>query len=98
MRRSWGFLLTLLTLISLVEYYCYIAFRLSIATLNHTNKKWATIAYIIVSVIGWGALFWLRYVSTHTFPRNVKALILAALFGFVVGKLLISVFMLLGDV
>lgn len=98
MKRSWGFLVTLIAVISLVEYYCYIAFRLSISSLNDTNKKWATVAYIVISVIGWGALFWLRYVSTHTFPRNVKALILASLFGFVVGKLLITVFMLLGDI
>lgn len=98
MKRSWGFLATVITLLSLVEYYCYVAFRLSIASLSQTNKKWITAVYIIVSLVGWASLFWMRYVSAHTFPKNVKALILAALFGFVVGKLLIAVFMLLGDV
>jgi predicted MPP superfamily phosphohydrolase len=96
MRGNWFFILITVVLFLIAEYYCYIAFVGSFKK-SKKQKKIAQIAFIVFTISGWAGLYWLRYVSHHQFPQNVKAVLLALLFGFVVSKMLIAVILLIAD-
>lgn len=98
MKGRLGFFLVLIGLVALIEYYCFVALSTSIRSMVPKRRVALYWLYGCLTLIGWASLFWLRYVSEHEFPRNVKALILAGLFGFVMGKAVIAAIMLIADI
>lgn len=96
MRGNLLFIIISVLLFLLAEYYCYVAFVGSFAQ-SRKRKRIAQWAYVVFTIAGWTGLYWLRYVSDHQFPQNVKAILLALLFGFVVSKMLIAIILLFAD-
>lgn len=97
MKINFKFLGIVLAFVLFIEYYCFVAFTNAVSTLSKPIRRWTIVVYIVLTLLSWLSLFWLRYVSHHSFPQNVKAVLLASMMGFVVGKLMIAVLMFCGD-
>lgn len=87
-----------IAIVILIEYYCFVALSTSIRNLVPKRRITFYWVYWILSIVGWVSLFWLRYLSGHAFPANVKAILLTTLFGLVISKAIVAVIMLLGDI
>lgn len=87
-----------IALILLTEYYCFTAFVTGFSGNKRSRKKWAVAAYLIFTVIGWAALLTFREWYPIGLPKNIKAVLTAFVIGFLLSKILITLFLLLGDI
>ncbi|HTO15891.1 MAG TPA: metallophosphoesterase [Edaphocola sp.] len=97
MKRDWSFFAIVLAVAIFIEYLCFVAFTTATQSLNKPLRRSLLIGYIIIMVLGWIGFLSLRYISQHEFPKNVKAIIIACLFGWFVGRLLIGIIMIIGE-
>ncbi|HRP89623.1 MAG TPA: metallophosphoesterase [Edaphocola sp.] len=92
-----SFLIVILSIAVFIEYLCFVAFTTATQTLNKPLRRGLLFAYIVIMVLGWIGFASLRYISNHEFPKNVKAVLIALLFGWFVGRLVIALFMFIGE-
>lgn len=88
----------LLVLFAVVEYYCFVAVQQASKSLPGKWRTGIIIFYILLSIAGILLFLSIRNVADNQYSPNIKALIIATSMGFVIGKVVIAVIMLLGDI
>ncbi|HLU16711.1 MAG TPA: metallophosphoesterase [Edaphocola sp.] len=97
MNGSADIILKILGSALLVEFYAFLALKYAFKGVQTKYRKLITALYWLATLGSWVFMGWLRYFADYNFPKNVKAILLAMLFGIVVGKMVAATIMLLGD-
>ena len=90
-------LFTLLILLLLGEAYTFILIRSSLRPMNRWWKKALFSFYILVTLFTWGCLFMFRSLLMGDLSHLARNIFLAFLLGFMLGKIVIAILMLMDD-
>ena len=91
-------LLIILLLVGLAEYYSFIAVR---AALRSAPPAWRTgvmVLYLVLSALSWLGFVLFRQINWANVPHLLRNIYIAFVLGFVVGKILILLVMLIDDI
>ncbi len=88
----------ILSIIGLAEYYSFIVVKSAVKNLPTVWKGALTATYIGLTTISWLGLILFRQVNWANVPHLVRNLYIAFVLGFVVGKILILLVMLIDDI
>ncbi len=94
----WLRLIIILALVTLAEYYSYVVVRSSLRTFSPAWRTGLIVLYIVMTCITWFGVFTFRYINWSILPLFVRNLYVAFTMGFVVGKLVVLLFMVLDDI
>jgi len=94
----WLRLLIFLGVIGLAEYYSFIVLRSAMRSLPRMWLIGLTAFYIISTVLVWLSIIFFRQINWATMPHMLRNIFIAFALGFIIGKVLILVVMLLDDV
>ncbi len=94
----WLRLIIILGLISLAEYYSYVVVRSSLRNLSPAWRTGLTVLYIILTCIAWFGIVTFRQINWSFLPQIIRNLYVAFTMGFIAGKLLVLLFMVLDDI
>lgn len=90
-------LLVVLGLIIVAEYYSFIVVRSAVRDMSAPWRMGITTAYILLTVLSWLGLILFRRINWANVPHLLRNVYVAFVLGFVVGKLLILLVMLVDD-
>jgi predicted MPP superfamily phosphohydrolase len=88
----------ILSIIGLAEYYSFLVVRSSVRNLQPVWRTSLTGLYLSLTAISWLGLIFFRTVNWAAMPHLVRNLYVAFVLGFVVGKILILLVMLVDDI
>lgn len=88
----------ILSIIGLAEYYSFIVVRSAARSLSPAWRNTTMAAYLALSAISWLGLIFFRQVNWAAMPHIVRNVYVAFVLGFVVGKVLILLVMLVDDI
>lgn len=88
----------ILSIIGLAEYYSFLVVRSSVRNLQPVWRTSLTGIYLSLTAISWLGLIFFRMVNWAAMPHLVRNLYVAFVLGFVVGKILILLVMLVDDI
>jgi uncharacterized protein len=88
----------ILSIIGLAEYYSFIVVRSSVRNMSPVWRTSITVLYLALTTMSWLGLVLFRAVNWAAMPHLVRNLYIAFVLGFVVGKILILLVMLIDDI
>ncbi len=90
-------LVIILAIIAIAEYYSYVAVRAAVQSLP-TGLRVGTMAlYILLSLSAWAGIAFFRTINWANVPHLLRNIYIAFVIGFIVGKILILIIMLVDD-
>lgn len=87
----------ILSIIALAEYYSFVLIRSALRSLPQVWRVSLFSAYIAFTALSWAGLLFFRQVNWAGLPHMVRNLYVALVLGFMIGKVLILLVMLLDD-
>lgn len=90
-------LLLILSIIGLAEYYSFIVVRSSVRNMPSVWRVTLTTLYLTLTVVSWLGLILFRQINWANVPHLLRNVYIAFVLGFVVGKVLILLVMLIDD-
>ncbi|MCD6063656.1 MAG: metallophosphoesterase [Flavipsychrobacter sp.] len=84
-------------LLALAEFYSFIVVRSAVRTLPAGGRMAVMIFYIALSLFAWVSFFMFRHINWANLPHMLRNIYVAFTIGFMVGKLLILVVMLIDE-
>lgn len=94
----WLRLLLVLGIVGLAEYYSFIVVRSSVRNMSATPRTVLTVLYVSLTVMSWLGLVLFRQINWANVPHLLRNIYIAFVLGFVVGKILILLVMLVDDI
>ena len=91
-------LIIILSIIGLAEYYSFIVVRSSVRNMPSAWRYTLTILYLAFTTLSWLGLILFRQINWANVPHLLRNVYIAFVLGFVVGKILILLVMLLDDI
>ncbi len=91
-------LIIILSIIGLAEYYSFIVVRSAVRNMPPAWRLSITVAYLALTTISWLGLVLFRQVNWANVPHLLRNVYIAFVLGFVVGKILILIVMLVDDI
>lgn len=91
-------LLIILSLVGLAEYYSFIVVRSSVRNLPSPWRITLTTVYLALTTLSWLGLIFFRAINWASVPHLLRNVYIAFVLGFVVGKLLVLLVMLVDDI
>jgi len=91
-------LLLILSIIGLAEYYSFIVVRSSVRNMPSVWRVTLTTLYLTLTVVSWLGLILFRQINWANVPHLLRNVYIAFVLGFVVGKVLILLVMLIDDI
>jgi len=93
----WTRLIIILGVIGLSEFYSYIVIRSALRSLPASWRTALTVLYIVLTCLTWLGIVLFRQVNWAALPHMLRNIYITFTLGFIAGKLLILVFMLLDE-
>lgn len=90
-------LIIFLLLFGLAEYYSFIVVRSAVRTLPSGGRLGIIIFYIFLTLFTWSSFFMFRQINWANLPHMLRNIYVAFTIGFLVGKILILVVMLIDE-
>jgi predicted MPP superfamily phosphohydrolase len=90
--------LIVLGIILLAEYYSFIVVRSAVRNMQSGWRIGLTTAYIAMTVLCWSGFFLFRQINWASVPHLLRNVYVAFMLGFIVGKILILLVMLVDDI
>jgi uncharacterized protein len=90
-------MLVFLGIVIIAEYYSFIAVRLAVRDLPSPWRIGLTAAYLLLTIASWLGLIFFRRINWANVPHLLRNVYVAFVLGFVVGKVLILLVMLIDD-
>jgi predicted MPP superfamily phosphohydrolase len=90
-------LLIILGIVGLAEYYSFIVVRSALRNLPAPWRTGITILYLLLTIGSWLGLVFFRQINWANVPHLLRNIYIAFVLGFVVGKVLILLVMLIDD-
>lgn len=87
----------ILSIIGLAEYYSFVVVKSALRSLPNVWRVSLFSLYIGFTALSWGGLLFFRAINWASMPHLVRNLYVALVLGFVVGKVLVLLVMLLDD-
>lgn len=94
----WLRLVIILSIVALAEYYSFIVVRSSVRSMPTVWRTSLTVLYLSLTVLAWLGFVLFRQMNWAAMPHLVRNLYIAFVLGFVVGKILILLIMLIDDI
>ena len=94
----WLRLIIILSIIGLAEYYSFIVVRSSIRNMQPVWRNTLTIVYLFLTTISWLGFILFRQINWAAMPHLLRNIYIAFVLGFVVGKILVLLVMLVDDI
>jgi predicted MPP superfamily phosphohydrolase len=91
-------LVIILSIIGLAEYYSFIVVRSSVRNMTPVWRVALTTVYVVLTVLSWLGLILFRQINWAGVPHLLRNVYIAFVLGFVVGKILILLVMLVDDI
>ena len=91
-------LFIILSIIGLAEYYSFILVRSAVRSMPSVWRITITAVYVSLTVLTWMGLIFFRQVNWASVPHLLRNVYIAFVLGFVVGKILIMLVMLVDDI
>ncbi len=88
----------ILSIIGLAEYYSYILVRSTVRSMPSVWRISLTTLYLSLTAMTWLGLIFFRQVNWAAMPHLLRNLYVAFVLGFVVGKILVLLVMLIDDI
>src|ERR1700743_2050899 len=90
--------LIILAVIILAEYYSFVTVRAVLRDLSPSWRTWVTILYLLLTAMSWLGLILFRRINWANVPHLLRNVYIAFVLGFVVGKILVLLVMLVDDI
>jgi predicted MPP superfamily phosphohydrolase len=91
-------LIIILGIIGLAEYYSFIVVRSSVRNMPPVWRYTLTILYLALTTVSWLGLILFRQINWAAVPHLLRNIYIAFVLGFVVGKILVLLVMLIDDI
>ena len=91
-------LIIILSIIGLAEYYSFIVIRSAVRNMPPAWRLTITIIYLLLTTMSWMGLILFRQINWAAVPHLLRNVYIAFVLGFVVGKILILLVMLVDDI
>ncbi|MCW3123694.1 MAG: mismatch repair protein MutT [Flavipsychrobacter sp.] len=91
-------LLIILSIIGLAEYYSFIVVRSAVRNMSPVWRTTLTVVYFLLTTLSWMGLILFRQINWANVPHLLRNVYVAFVLGFVVGKILILLVMLVDDI
>ncbi len=91
-------LFIILSIIGLAEYYSFIVVRSAVRNLPSALRITLTTVYLSLTVLSWMGLIFFRTINWANVPHLLRNVYIAFVLGFVVGKILVLLVMLIDDI
>src|ERR1035437_5317757 len=91
-------LFIILSIIGLAEYYSFIVVRSSVRNMSPVWRITLTAVYLLLTTLSWLGLILFRQVNWAAMPHLLRNVYIAFVLGFVVGKILVLLVMLIDDI
>lgn len=91
-------LLIILALVALAEYYSFIAVRYAVRSLPAAWHVGLMTLYILCTALAWMGLLFFRQINWANVPHLLRNIYISFVLGFVVGKIIILLVMLVDDI
>jgi uncharacterized protein len=91
-------LVIILSIIGLAEYYSFIVVRSSVRNMPPVWRITLTTVYLSLTVLSWMGLILFRQINWAEVPHLLRNVYIAFVLGFVVGKILVLLVMLVDDI
>ncbi len=91
-------LFIILSIIGLAEYYSFIVVRSSVRNLPSVWRISLTTVYLLFTTISWLGLIFFRQINWAEMPHLLRNVYISFVLGFVVGKILVLLVMLVDDI
>lgn len=88
----------ILSIIALAEYYSFILIRSVARSLSPGGRTAILVTYLAFTVLSWLGLLFFRQINWAGLPHLLRNLYIAFVLGFVVGKILVMLFMFIDDI
>src|SRR5476651_1234697 len=89
--------LIILAVIGLAEYYSFVLVRSMVRNMAPVWRISLTVLYLAMTTISWLGLILFRQINWSAVPHLLRNIYIAFVLGFVVGKILILLVMLIDD-
>lgn len=96
MRNSLTLIIALLV-IAIIEFYSFTAVKTILRGQSVIFRNTVLSIYVLLSVLVWAGTLFFRRLAEHAASDQLKAVLLTFLMGFMVGKLVMAIFMLFDD-
>jgi len=91
-------LIIILSIIGLAEYYSFIVVRSSVRNMPTVWRITLTTLYLLLTTLSWLGLILFRQINWAAVPHLLRNVYIAFVLGFVVGKILVLLVMLVDDI
>lgn len=91
-------LLIILSLIGFAEYYSFIVVRSAVRNMSPVWRTTLTAVYLLLTSLSWLGLILFRQINWANVPHLLRNVYIAFVLGFVVGKILVLLVMLIDDI
>jgi uncharacterized protein len=91
-------LIIILSIIGLAEYYSFILVRSSVRNMPSVWRITLTALYLLLTAACWAGLIFFRQINWAGMPHLLRNVYIAFVLGFVVGKILVLLVMLIDDI
>ncbi len=91
-------LIIILSIIGLAEYYSFILVRSSVRNMPTVWRVSLTVLYLALTIVSWLGLILFRQINWAGVPHLLRNVYIAFVLGFVVGKILVLLVMLIDDI
>ena len=91
-------LLIILSIIGFAEYYSFIVVRSAVRNMSPVWRTTLTVVYLLLTTLSWLGLILFRQINWANVPHLLRNVYIAFVLGFVVGKILVLLVMLVDDI
>jgi len=91
-------LLIILSIIGFAEYYSFIVVRSAVRNMSPVWRTTLTVVYLLLTALSWLGLILFRQINWANVPHLLRNVYIAFVLGFVVGKILVLLVMLIDDI
>src|SRR5271156_1639321 len=91
-------LLIILSIVGLAEYYSFIVVRSSVRNMPSVWRITLTSVYVLLTALSWLGLIFFRQINREGVPHLIRNIYMAFVIGFIVGKILVLLVMLIDDI
>ncbi len=89
--------LIFIAVVVFAEYYSFVAVKGAVKSFSPSVRSIIMVTYFVVTALSWGGLFLMRSINWATVSPLIKNAYIALVLGFIVGKILVMLFMLVDD-
>lgn len=94
----WLRLFIILGIVAIAEYYSFVVVRSALRSLPSPWRIGIMAFYVVMSILAWMGILFFRQVNWAAVPHLLRNIYIAFVLGFIIGKVLILVIMLLDDI